>query len=50
VEELRRDLPDVRDRHDGEAASLARPADPEAVFDVLKEHQAGARGDAPEST
>ncbi|MGZ3403513.1 MAG: DUF1003 domain-containing protein [Phenylobacterium sp.] len=45
VEELRRDLPNVRNRPDAEAASLARPADPEAVLEVLKENQLDARGD-----
>jgi uncharacterized membrane protein len=45
VEELRRDLPNVRDRPDAEAASLSRPADPEAVLEVLKENQIDARGE-----
>lgn len=37
LEELRRDLPIVRDRFDPEARSLAKPADPEAVLDALKD-------------
>lgn len=45
VEELRRDLPNVRNRWDAEAVSLSRPADPEAVLDALKENQLDARGD-----
>ena len=45
VEELRRDMPNVRNRPDAEAASLSRPADPEAVLEVLKENQIDARGD-----
>lgn len=32
VEELRHDLPDVRDRHDPEAVTMARAADPHAVL------------------
>jgi uncharacterized membrane protein len=39
IEELRRDLPAVRDRPDPEAQALAQPADPEAVLEVLKETQ-----------
>jgi uncharacterized membrane protein len=42
VEELRRDLPNVHNRVDGEAEALARPADPEAVLEALKENQADA--------
>ena len=45
VEELRRDLPNVRNRPDAEAANLSHPADPEAVLEVLKENQIDARGD-----
>ena len=43
VEELRRDLPNVRNRPDAEAASFSHPADPEAVLEVLKENQIDAR-------
>jgi uncharacterized membrane protein len=39
LEELRRDLPNVANRVDGEADALARPADPEAVLEALKENQ-----------
>ncbi|THD64739.1 DUF1003 domain-containing protein [Phenylobacterium sp.] len=39
LEELRRDLPNVANRVDGEAEALARPADPEAVLEALKENQ-----------
>lgn len=39
LEELRRDLPMVRNRNDPEAADLAQPADPEAVLEALKESQ-----------
>jgi uncharacterized membrane protein len=45
VEELTRDLPNVRDRPDAEAASLSRPADPDAVLEALKENQLDARGE-----
>jgi len=36
LEELRRDLPAVRDREDQEAKAMAEPADPHAVADALK--------------
>ena len=42
LEELRRDLPSVRDRSDHEAQVLAKPADPEAVLDALRENQTAA--------
>ncbi len=44
-EELRRDLPNVQNRPDAEAASLSRPADPEAVLEALKENQIDARSE-----
>lgn len=44
VEELRRDLPNVRNRPDAQAATLSQPADPEAVLEALKENQLDARG------
>jgi uncharacterized membrane protein len=44
IEELRRDLPNVHDRPDAEAASLSRPANRDAVLDALKENQIDARG------
>jgi uncharacterized membrane protein len=37
VEELRRDLPNVRDRMDPEAETMQRVADPHQVLDVLQE-------------
>jgi uncharacterized membrane protein len=46
LEELRRDLPNVRNRSDPEAQDLASPADPQAVFDALKQSQEEA--EAPE--
>ena len=39
LEELRRDLPNVRNRRDPEAEDLATPADPEAVIEALKATQ-----------
>ncbi len=37
LEELRRDSPQVRDRHDPEAAQMATKANPRAVLDVIEE-------------
>ena len=37
LEELRRDLPNVRDRHDAGAASLQQPMNPELVLAALDE-------------
>ena len=37
LEELRRDLPNVRDRHDPGAASLKKPMDPDLVLAALDE-------------
>ncbi|MDB4966350.1 MAG: putative rane protein [Myxococcales bacterium] len=37
LEELRRDLPSVRNRVDRQAQAMAEPADPNAVVDALKE-------------
>jgi hypothetical protein len=45
IEERRRDLPNVHNRPDAEAARFSRPADPEAVLDALKEHQLDARSE-----
>ena len=39
LEELRRDLPNVRDRVDHEALALSAPADPEAVLNAIKDTQ-----------
>ncbi len=36
VEELRRDLPSVRDRHDAEAVAMSETADPHAVLTALE--------------
>jgi uncharacterized membrane protein len=44
LEELRRDLPQVRDREDAQAATMARPADPEAVLAALKISQESEPG------
>ena len=41
LEELRRDMPTVRQRDDAEAAEMARPADPQAVLQAITEtHEA----------
>jgi len=40
LEELRRDSPAVRDRVDRQADVMARPADPQAVIDAIKETRA----------
>lgn len=37
VEELRRDLPDVKNRYDPDAEMMKEPADPQAVMTVLEE-------------
>jgi uncharacterized membrane protein len=39
LEELRRDLPMVRDRHDPEAAALQKPTDPKEVLAALEERR-----------
>lgn len=39
LEELRRDLPSVHNRTDANAVELSRPADPDAVLEVLRERQ-----------
>ncbi|HEY9707208.1 MAG TPA: DUF1003 domain-containing protein, partial [Oculatellaceae cyanobacterium] len=36
LEELRRDLPDVKDRHDPEVEVMKQPADPHVVIEVLE--------------
>jgi uncharacterized membrane protein len=36
IEELRRDLPNVKDRHDPEAEVMQQPADPHVVIEVLE--------------
>jgi uncharacterized membrane protein len=37
IEELRRDMPDVKDRHDPEAAVLQQPMQPDQVTATLHE-------------
>lgn len=37
LEELRRDMPSVRDRLDHEAVSMSSPADPQAVLDAIQD-------------
>jgi uncharacterized membrane protein len=39
LEELRRDLPLVKDRHDPEAVALQKPTDPEEVLSTLEERR-----------
>jgi uncharacterized membrane protein len=39
LEELRRDHPAIRDRVDQEAHAMSKPADPQAVFDAIKDTQ-----------
>ncbi len=41
LEELRRDMPHVRDRVDEEAVAMSAPADPEAVLNAIKETHDG---------
>jgi uncharacterized membrane protein len=45
LEALRRDHPAVPDRHDAEAAAMARPADPRDVIEAIEEAHAGQAGD-----
>jgi len=47
LEELRRDLPNVRDRHDAEAAALREPMNPELVRAALDEGGVLGEGGAP---
>jgi len=37
VEELRRDLPSVSNRHDAESVAMAQPSDPQSVLAALEE-------------
>ena len=39
IEELRRDMPQVRNRTDPEAAAMAQPANPEIMLETIKETQ-----------
>lgn len=42
LEEMRRDNPNLRNRHDAAAAAMAVPADPQAVLDAIKVSHAEA--------
>jgi len=42
LEELRRDLPQVRDRDDAEASQMSAKADPRAVLDAIEESASSA--------
>jgi uncharacterized membrane protein len=44
LEELRRDLPSVADRHDAEVEEMQKPADPHAVLDAIKIMRSDADG------
>ena len=48
IEELRRDLPDVKNRHDAEAAAMEQSSDPHAILDALETVQAVAGLEPPE--
>jgi uncharacterized membrane protein len=48
LEELRRDAPDIRDRHDAHAASLQQAMDPGQVLAAL--HESGPKYDATKVT
>ena len=48
LEELRRDLPNVKNRHDSGAASLQHPMDPEGVLAALDEAGAPAAAELSE--
>jgi len=39
LEELRRDLPNVKDRHDSDAAALQKSMNPDLVLAALDEHR-----------
>lgn len=44
LEELRADLPNVKQRHDPDATVLQESPDPESIIDALEERDAGRRG------
>lgn len=44
LEELRRDLPAVRNRRDSQAMAMAEPADPHAVAEALRDEDGIMRG------
>lgn len=39
LEELRRDHPEIHDRVDHDVAAMSQPADPQAVFEAIKDSQ-----------
>ena len=47
LEELRRDLPDVKDRHDSKAVALQQPMSPDLVLAALDEHPDPAKTPPP---
>ena len=47
MEELRRDLPNVKNRHDATAVSLQEPMNPDLVLAALDEGNAPGRGSKP---
>ena len=46
LEELRRDIPSVQNRHDPEAEAMSEAADPHAVLDALEERMEAAESEA----
>jgi uncharacterized membrane protein len=50
MEELRRDLPNVKDRHDPSAADMQQAMSPEAVLAALDEHVVAPDGSTSPST
>ncbi len=48
IEELRRDMPDVRNRHDAEAHSLQRASEPEAILEALSTLEEGGPTSLPD--
>jgi len=46
LEELRRDLPMVRDRHDADAATLQQRTDPTSILSALEKDQSRDRSDS----
>lgn len=43
IEELRRDAPDVADRHDPESAEMAQPTDPREVLEAIDQRTPDAK-------
>ena len=46
IEELRRDLPEVNNRHDAEAAAMEQSTDPHALLDAIKTLQEPVQAEA----